>query len=287
VFLYWRRPQKLTPTLSNDKIAILAGEGRLPHILADTIAQSGQNPFVINLNNTEKNWMLNFHTTNVKVTQISKLITILRTQNISTLVMAGGIYTRPKVSDFLYDWRMYGELWRLFKSLKNGDDGLLRAAINLLERKNFIVKGVLDFAPFLRVRTEILTKRQTDEEELRDIKIGIDAAKQLGAADIGQAVVVRNGTIIAQEDKKGTQYMLESLASAAPTTPSGFLIKWSKPNQELRVDLPTIGTDTITQIISAGLRGIIMEADNSLILDRDLVRHAANDAELCIAGMKV
>ncbi len=271
---------------SNNRIGLLAGSGRLPPLLNESLASKGQGVFVINLTSQRGGWLAKVEHANITVTQISKLMKALRDAKVSTLVFAGGISIRPKIWDFLLDWRMYREFPRIYHALQQGDDALLRAAIGLMERNGFMIIGAHEIDPSLLAPDTILTKRQPSASEMLDAKIAIDAAIELGRSDIGQATVVRAGQVIGREDRSGTAVMLLNLNTKKPSYPSGVLVKWSKPNQELRVDLPSIGPDTISQIKAAGLSGVIVEAERSLILDREDVIRLADENNVFVVGMR-
>ena len=117
--------------------------------------------------------------------------------------------------------------------------------------------------------------------------VAVAAARKLGEADIGQAAVARAGAVVAVEDRKGTKAMLEGLAlSQNGIARSGVIAKFAKPQQELRVDLPAIGPETVAQAANAGLAGIVVEAGKSLILDRSITIAKANELGIFIVGMR-
>jgi DUF1009 family protein len=250
------------------------------------MASQGDKPFVINLTGDTGSWLSSVEHADIPVTRLSALISTLRLANVSTVVLAGGISHRPSFFHFLLDWRMYGELAGLLRALRRGDDGLLRAAIDLLERFGFKVVGPHEIAPGLLATETVLTKRKPHSDDFRDIELGIKAAVELGRIDVGQATVTRSGQVIAREARAGTAAMLKSLTGETYRSSSGVLVKWSKPRQELRADLPSIGPDTITQAKAAGLSGIVVEAGRSLILDSQDVIKLADENDLFVAGMR-
>lgn len=268
------------------KVGILAGGGLLPKILAQELIQLGKTPYIANLEATKPVWIGTIEGACVSITKLSNLIKTLRNANVSSLVLAGSIHARPRLRDFAFDWRLYHEFPTLYRALKRGDDGLLRSAIGFLERQGFQVFGAHEIAPSLLAAAEVLTQTRPSQFDFLDIQRAISGARVLGGRDIGQAVVVRNGELIAQETRTGTAAMLEALLPGAPKQKNGVLVKWSKPNQELRVDLPSIGPDTVTQAVAAGLVGIVVEAGKSLILDRDEVVRRANLSGIFVAGIR-
>ncbi len=267
------------------RIAIMAGSGRLPEILALKLRANGLSPFIANLMQADQPWIKAFDHADILLSKPSAAIRALRQANVSQIVMVGGVSKHPKLHQFLLDWRMYGEFVRIFKGLNSGDDGLLRVAVDFFERKGFTVKGVHEFMPEILAPEGVLTKHRPDQQCLVDISIAIDAARELGRLDLGQAVVARDGVVVAKEGKGGTATMLSAM-SMQPQNSGGVLAKWSKPGQELRVDLPTIGIDTIAQIKNAGISGIVVEAGHAIILDREDVVRLADQHGLFVMGAK-
>jgi len=130
----------------------------------------------------------------------------------------------------------------------------------------------------------VLGRHQPDAAAKADIARGLEAARELGAADIGQAVVVQQGVILGVESAEGTDALLARCASLAMDAPGGVLVKAKKPQQERRADLPAIGVNTVHNAKAAGLRGIAVEADHSLMLGRAQIIAAADEAGLFIVG---
>ena len=120
-----------------------------------------------------------------------------------------------------------------------------------------------------------------------DIQVGELAAKALGAEDKGQAVVAKDGVAVAQEDRRGTAAMLNDLAVSGHHSEAigGVLVKVTKPAQDRRVDLPAIGCETIEQAQAAGLAGIAVSAGGAILLDREAIVAAADQAGLFVIGI--
>ena len=125
---------------------------------------------------------------------------------------------------------------------------------------------------------------ETDPEALANIERGVEAAKRLGADDLGQAAVVSRGKVVGLEDSAGTDALLARVGNDAW---GGVLVKVSKPDQERRVDLPSIGVATVERVSDAGISGIAVEAGNTLIMGRDDVVRAADAAGIFIVGVKL
>jgi DUF1009 family protein len=120
---------------------------------------------------------------------------------------------------------------------------------------------------------------------MRDIELGCRVARALGTVDVGQAVIVHQGVVLGVEAVEGTDALIERCAALRREGPGGVLIKLKKPDQERRVDLPTIGAITISRAAEAGLSGIAVEAGESLILDREAVIAEADERGLFVVGI--
>jgi UDP-2,3-diacylglucosamine hydrolase len=273
--------------LRQDCVGILAGSGRLPEIVASELAKQGSAVFVVALTPETGNWVKAHPRAYVPVTHLSRLVRELKSASVKTLVLAGGIRVRPTPFSFRLDWMTIRAFPRLFRALRKGDDGLLRTAVAWLGEQGFDVVGAQDLVPSLLAPERVLTLLAPDADDQIDIHAAIAEAVRLGAADIGQAAVARSGAVAASETREGTQAMLLRVARTTHGFQrSGVLAKFSKPGQELRADMPTIGPDTVEQAAAAGLAGIVVEADRSLILDREMVVARANELGIFVAGMR-
>jgi hypothetical protein len=123
-----------------------------------------------------------------------------------------------------------------------------------------------------------------------DIDKALETAAAIGALDIGQGAVVCNGLVLAVEAQEGTDGMLERVAGLSPEirgsakTRAGVLAKCLKPQQEVRIDLPTIGVDTVERAARAGLAGIVLIAGQAFVLDQDQVKKSADAHGLFVFG---
>ncbi len=119
----------------------------------------------------------------------------------------------------------------------------------------------------------------------RDFEIGREVVARLAPFDVGQAVVVAKGTVLAIEGAEGTDAMLKRVAAMATAQRGGVLVKWPKPGQELRVDMPALGPNTIAGVVAAGLQGIAVQSGATLAAQRGDTTDAANAAQVFIAGL--
>jgi UDP-2,3-diacylglucosamine hydrolase len=214
----------------------------------------------------------------------------LHDDGVKTVVMAGKV-DRPGLLQLRPDWRTLKFLARAgIQAFTNkasvGDDRLLRAVILEIEREGFSVVGVQDVLSNLLVKQGLVGALAPTHEDQIEIDIGIAAARAHGMADIGQAVVVQNGDVLAKEDLQGTDALIREASTLKQDGPGPLLIKTSKPGQDRRADLPVIGPDTVKACVAAGFRGIVIEAGGTLILDKTNVAEKADQAGLFIIAVE-
>ncbi|MGI9351307.1 MAG: LpxI family protein, partial [Rhizobiaceae bacterium] len=170
-------------------------------------------------------------------------------------------------------------------------NSLLSGVINLFEKRGIEVVGAHQIMPELLSGAGTIVGRAPPRKAMANIKKAAEASKELGRLDIGQAAVAVGGRVVAVEGIEGTDGMLERVASMRNTGRLyengrfGVLVKTMKPGQEMRVDLPAIGPDTINRLAEAGLRGVAVESDRSLILERQKTLKLAKFHEIFIYGM--
>ena len=207
----------------------------------------------------------------------------LHEAGVEDLVMVGPI-SRPSLSELRLDrWstRFFAKIGA--KSL--GDDGFLRAVIEALEDKGFRILGVDEILRDLVARIGPYGAHEPDAQAREDIGRGFAVARALGAVDVGQAVVVQQGLVLGVEAIEGTDRLLSRCAELRRDGLGGVLVKVKKPGQERRVDLPTIGVQTVRSAAGAGLRGIAIEAGGALVIESGAVADAADTAGLFVVGI--
>jgi DUF1009 family protein len=267
------------------KLGIIAGGGLLPVDVINECKRINRPYFVIALKgHTKLKTIIDSPHYWARLGAAGKVISILHKQGVTELIMAGSV-TRPSLIQLLPDF------WSIKFFVRNGfankgDDKFLQALINDLESiEKFKIVGVNSLLPGLLASKGVYGDIQPSEDEMLNIQIAWESALELGRCDTGQAAVARAGRVIAKENVNGTANMIASLRPISGQSRSGVLVKVSKPGQELRADLPTIGPDTIKQVSLAGLAGIAIESGNSLVLDKTETIKAANDAGIFILGI--
>jgi hypothetical protein len=265
------------------KLGIIAGGGDLPLRLIEAARATGRPHYVLAIKNqavlslsdsTPHDW--------VRLGAVGRGIDLLRANQVQEVVFAGPI-KRPSLGAMMPDARMARFLAKI-AGRALGDDGLLRAVVAEFESEGFRVVGADDVVRGLVMARGQLGHHAPDEEAWSDIRHGIKIARAIGALDIGQSVIVQQGMVLGVEGVEGTDALIERCAGLRREGPGGVLVKAKKPNQDRRVDLPTIGPATVARAAAAGLRGIAVEADHALILDRTAVVAEADRLSLFLIG---
>ncbi|HYD19757.1 MAG TPA: UDP-2,3-diacylglucosamine diphosphatase LpxI [Patescibacteria group bacterium] len=267
------------------RLGIIAGGGALPRKLIDACRRD-QRPFFVlgfkgqtdhaTLAGTDHAWS--------KLGATNEAISILKSNEVDTLVMAGNI-RRPSLGEMRPDIRTMQVFARLgLKAL--GDDRLLKAVTGELEKDGFTVIGAHEVEPALITPEGVLGKVLMSNEARLDVEFGIIVTKTLGRLDVGQAAVIQEGVAIGIEAVEGTDALLERCRKVKRKGRPGVLVKSCKPQQDKRLDLPAIGLRTVRRAFEAGLQGIAVEAGASLLLDREEVVESANKLGLFILGFR-
>ena len=183
------------------------------------------------------------------------------------------------------DWRTAKFFARIgYRAL--GDDGLLKSIIRELEEvEGFRVVGLDSVLAAALAPEGPLGRHLPDEQARHDIAYGFRVLRVLGTADIGQAVVVQQSLVLGVEAIEGTDALIARCGALQREGPGGVLVKATKPGQERRADLPTIGPATVAAVAQAGLRGIAVEAGAAILVDRATLTAAADRAGLFVIGM--
>jgi DUF1009 family protein len=248
-----------------------------------------------------------------RVERLGSFIEELGRTGVTEICLAGRV-GRPRLDPALVDAATMPLVPRMMAAMQQGDDAALRTVLGFFEEAGFAVRAAQEIVPEVLPPEGVPTKAQPGAAAERDAARAVAAHRALGAADIGQALVVAEGQVIAVEAQPGTDWMLASLLSRGgerlPTggflddpfgvaadmvggpavsprrgrdpalPPGGLLYKAPKPGQDLRVDLPAIGPETVRGAAASGLEGIVIEAGGVMVFDRAATVAAADAAGL-------
>ena len=264
-----------------DILGIIAGNGVYPRLLADSARKAGVEKIVAAAFTGETDPALAQRVDQiewVRVGQLSRLLKFFRDQNVHHAIMAGQI--APKnLFDLRPDWKALLLLARLKQ--RNAEsiftaiaDELTKVDVDLLPATSFL-EGCL--AP-----QGLIAGPKLSHREKEDVDFGWKIATEIAQFDIGQTVIVKNGTVLAVEAFEGTNEAIKR--GGALARKNAVMIKVPKPNQDMRFDVPVIGSETIRVAAEVKLRVIAVEAGRTLLLERDAVIDLANRANISIVA---
>ncbi len=217
----------------------------------------------------------------VKVGQLGKIIAIFKEQGIRDVLMAGGIKKTRLFGDASPDLRGIAFLARM---LYKKDDAMLRGVAEELESEGITVRESTLYLPNLLAPAGVLTRRKPSREEQRDIEFGWHMAKEIGRLDIGQTIVVKDQAVLAVEAIEGTD---EAIRRGARFCKEGaVVVKICKPTQDVRFDLPAVGTETIRIMQEVKASCLAVEAGRTILFEREQVVRDADRSGISIVAME-
>ncbi len=269
--------------IADGRIGVIAGNGRFPIIFADNARKMGLQVSAV-AHEGETDPELEQHVDRihwVKIGQLNKLINAFKADGVRTVVMLGGIKKTHVYSHARPDFRVLAlatklVLWK--------DDDILRALAAELERDGITICESTFGLEGILVTEGTLTSRQPTKKEWLDIRYGWDVAKETGRLDIGQCVVIKDRVVVAVEAVEGTDEAIKRGGALAKD--GAVVVKRSKPQQDLRFDLPAVGPQTIEVMRSVKASVLAVEAGRSVMLDREQLIHRAEEAGISVIGLK-
>jgi UDP-2,3-diacylglucosamine hydrolase len=271
-------------------IAILAGSGRFPELLAENLRRAGRACRILAIRGFAEAPLRQKADAAADLLDVRRVLACLREWRPSAVTLAGGVH-RPKASAVFSAVSMLRNRRELAELMGRGDDQLLRGVVQLLEEQGHSVVGVHDLAPDLLASSGLLGAHRPGEEDVRAVNIGMSLLTDISSYDMGQGVVVTGERVIAVEGPEGTDRMLTRVQgfrrswSFAKPPSTGVLVKMPKRGQDLRVDLPAVGPRTFVRAAKAGLRGVAVASGVTLILDREETVRTADRLGLFLLGV--
>lgn len=263
------------------RVGLIAGSGSFPLLFADEARQMGYSVVAVahkgeTLPSLQDKVDKIFW---IRVGQLGRMIRILQEEMVTRAVMVGGIKKSRFFSNFRPDLRSI----RIFQRVKERkDDSVLRAVADELEREGITIEGATRYIPSLVAGNGALTRRQPTQREWDDLKFGFKVGWEIGRTDVGQCIVVKRGTVLAVESMEGTD---ETIRRGGEFASGAVVVKVSKPHQDLRFDLPTIGPGTIAAMKEVGASCLGIEAGRTVILERSPTIAEANLAGIALIGL--
>ena len=250
-----------------DRLAILAGGGRLPALLLEHHIATGQPVCVVTFTDMPQpaaELLAQVPHIQVNLGAVGKVLKFLHQQGATRVVMAGHL---PKPTLFGLKPDLAG-VKLLASQLWHHDDALLGAVCKLLEENGMAVVGAHQILPDLLASPGDFGGKLPTAAQEADIQLGWQVAKGLGRYDIGQAVIVKDRVVLGVEAIEGTDKLVERCAVLRNGKPGGLLVKVAKPDQTELADLPAIGPQTLRLLADYQFAGVAIEAGHTLLLDQ-------------------
>lgn len=272
-------------------VGVIAGGGAMPFAVADSLVARGIAPVLFALRGAcDPDRVGRFRHHWISVGQLGRATKLFRSEGCRDLIFIGTLL-RPALSEIRLDWGTIRVLGRIWAAFRGGDNHLLSGIGHILEQDGFRMVGVRDVAPDVLMPEGNIARTVPDSAGIADIARGREVLAALGPFDIGQAVVVIDGHVVAVEDIEGTDGLLARVARLREAgrirakAGRGVLVKAPKSGQDLRYDLPTVGARTVEGAARAGLAGIAVIAGHTIAADAQAMIAAADNAGLFIQGL--
>ncbi len=273
-----------------DVLGLIAGEGRLPFLVAAGAKKAGLRVVCVGLTNDVRHSLANevdvFY--RVAIARPGSWIRKLRRHSVSRTIMVGRVaksrlFTPWRILQYLPDWRAFRiYYWRL-RGKDKLDDSVLSAIADELASGGIVLENSTMYCKEHLATEGVMTKRHPSSSVEGDIEFGWPIVKKLGEMDIGQAIAVKEKEVIAVEAIEGTAEMIKRAGQFCKS--GGWtLIKTSKPYQDMRFDVPCVGPDTITSLAENGGKCLVVEAERTIIIDKDETIKLADQLGICILG---
>jgi len=272
------------------RIGLLAGWGRFPLVFAQKTRSLGIPVICVGIRheaNPELAGLVQrFYWTGVA--RLGRMIRCFKREGVCQAVMAGKVHKVAMHSPwriFRYwpDWR-FVRFWLNRARRDNQDDSILLGLIDEFAKDGIRFASALDLCPELLVRPGVLTRRAPTATEQNDVAFGWQLAKEMGRLDVGQSVAVRERAVLAVEAIEGTDQAILRAGQLCPR--GGFVVvKVAKPQQDMRFDVPTVGSATIETMRRAGARVLAIEAGKTILLDEEQTVALADRYGLTIVSL--
>lgn len=267
------------------KLGLIAGAGALPRLIAEAAAEVRSGVYVLRLAGVAGGETEGFPGAEVGMGEAGKILRLLKENGCDAVVLAGRV-RRPDFSGLKLDLPGAALLPKVLAAAAKGDGALLSVLVDALDAEGVRVIAPEAVLGALAAPAGALGNREPAEGDHADIAKAAALITALGPFDVGQGAVVADGFVLAIEAAEGTDAMLDRCARLARQGGDrrGVLVKRPKPGQERRIDLPTIGVETIRRAAAAGIKGVAIEAGGGLVVDRAGVVALADGLGLFVYG---
>ena len=273
----------------NGKLGLIAGGGALPVAVAARCEAENRPVFVVRLSGFADPHLVRYPGLEAGMAEIGRMLTALKKAGCTAVCFAGTV-NRPDFKSLKPDFKGETLLPGIVAAATKGDDALLRKILSIFEGEGYAIQGADDILGGEMLPAGALGAVSPSQDQLSDLRKALHVAEKAGELDIGQGAVVCDGLVLAVEAQEGTDAMLARVAGlpgdlrGTTEHPKGALGKAPKPIQDLRVDMPVIGTRTVEMAAAAGLAGIGGMQDRLILIDRSAIIATADRLGLYVWG---
>ena len=272
------------------KIGLIAGGGDVPLKVIDFCSKNSIDVFMVSVKgfcdiNRYKNKKIAYIETSIGF--VGKTIKFFRKNNIKEVVAVGNL-KKPSFTFIKMDWSGLKLLRKILKNKILGDNSILETVVEFFKENGLNIVNVNKY-----LETETMTVgfngkiKFRNKEYLEDIKLGVEFLKHISKYDMGQSVVIQQKTIVAVEGCEGTDKLIERCKDIKRSRGRGaILVKIKKTNQTDKIDLPTIGINTIKNLKASGFVGLAFDCKNCLVINSEEILKEADKLGIWVYGIE-
>ncbi|MCK4257803.1 MAG: UDP-2,3-diacylglucosamine diphosphatase LpxI [Halanaerobiales bacterium] len=266
------------------RIGLIAGEGMLPVVWAQATKEQGVQLVTIGITSDTEEEVLKKYSDSyfsISVGQLNQIIKTLKNEQITQAVMMGKVQKTQLYQGLKIDQR----LMNLLANLKErNDDAILLALVEEFTQEGIeFINQTTYMDSFLAQEGSLIPELELTDNLIEDMKFGFKMAKEIGRLDIGQTVVVKDKAVIAVEAIEGTD---QAILRSGDLAHEVVVCKVSKPQQDYRFDIPTIGLTTMKNLVQVGAKGLVVEADQTFFIQQDEVLKLAKENGIVVYAMR-
>jgi DUF1009 family protein len=259
-------------------LGLFFGDTEFPKKILEKIKKTKIKYLIIDLS-SNKIYKKNPNSHLIDIRQFSKIFKLLKDKKCNKVLFAGKV-NKPKFSTLKFDFKGFYYLPKIMKAVKLGDAAILKVIINILAKEKIKVVRSNAYNPELTLLKGIYSKLKPNKADLVSINKGIKSLRKMNPHNHTQGLIIRDSNIIAKEGILGTKKMLETVKNLK--NPKGILIKFPKKKQDLRIDLPTIGFDTLKDCKKSRIKGIVLKSKQNIFMNKNKSISFANKNKIFI-----
>lgn len=272
------------PLVKGTVIGIVAGSGELPEILIKEVLKKGYACVVLSIDSDRKDQLSRVckDLFNISIKEGGRGIRYFKEKKVTHIVFVGKVFKTSLYNEAFQPDEVTEQI--LHQTVHGrGDEHILRVVEAIVKMNRFKVLGLSDFLHTWIPSKGVLSQAVPTKAQLRDIRYGVRMAKRIGKLDIGQCVVVKDCTVMAVEGIEGTNKMIQRVYESGIS--GSILVKVSKPQQNMKFDMPVVGMETIMNAIDAECSAIVIEAKRTLLVQYEQLLKKINQQKMVLYGV--